>query len=68
MQISRRSHRLRHLRASLRDTWLLFREFGLPLLMFIMAITGGGSLYFLLSRATSEPVGNLAEGFIMYWA
>jgi Trk K+ transport system NAD-binding subunit len=30
--------------------------------MFIAAMTGGGSLYFLLSRNTSEPMGNLAEG------
>jgi voltage-gated potassium channel len=46
----------------LRDTWLLFREFSWPLLMFILAITGGGSLYYLLSRGTNESVGNLAEG------
>jgi voltage-gated potassium channel len=60
MRNSRRSHRLRHLRASLRDTWLLFREFGWPLLIFAVAVTGGGSLYYVLSRNTSEPVGNLA--------
>ena len=58
----RRSHRLRHFQASLRDTWLLFREFGWSLLLFVVAITGGGSLYFVLSRNTSEPVSNLAEG------
>ncbi len=62
MQTSRRSHRLRHFRASLRDTWLLFREFGWPLLGFVVALVGGGSLYFVLSRNTSEPVSNLAEG------
>lgn len=62
MRNARRSHRLRHFRASLRDTWLLFREFGWPLLFFIVAITGGGSLYYLLSRNTSEPVHTLAEG------
>jgi voltage-gated potassium channel len=62
MHNSRRSHRLRHFRASLRDTWLLFREFGWPLLLFVAAITGGGSLYYVLSRNTSESVGNLAEG------
>jgi voltage-gated potassium channel len=62
MQNSRRSHRQRHLRASLRDTWLLFRQFRWPLLMFVAAVTGGGSLYYGLSRNTHEPVGNLAEG------
>jgi voltage-gated potassium channel len=62
MHNSRRSLRLRHFRASLRDTWLLFREFGWPLLLFAVAITGGGSLYFVLSQNTSAPVDNLAEG------
>lgn len=54
--------RLRHLRASLRDTRLLFREFGWPLLAFVVAIAGGGCLYYLLARPTSDAVGNLAEG------
>jgi voltage-gated potassium channel len=62
MDNSRRSHRQRHLRASLRDTRLLFRQFRWPLLLFVAAITGGGSLYYGLSRNTQEPVGNLAEG------
>jgi voltage-gated potassium channel len=57
-----RSSRLRHLRASLRDTWLLFREFGWPLLAFVVAMAGGGSIYFVLSRQTREPLSNLAEG------
>jgi voltage-gated potassium channel len=58
----KRSPRLRHFRASLRDTWLLFREFGWPLLAFAVALVGGGSLYYVLSRPTNEPLNNLAEG------
>jgi Trk K+ transport system NAD-binding subunit len=46
----------------LRDTWLLFREFGWPLLTFAVALVGGGSLYYWLSKNAGEPVGNLAEG------
>lgn len=55
------SRRLRQVRASLRDTWLLLREFGWPLLMFTVAVGGGGALYHLLSQASPEPVSNLAE-------
>jgi voltage-gated potassium channel len=41
---------------------LLFREFTWPLLTFVVTMVGGGSLYFVLSRGTSEAVGDLAEG------
>lgn len=52
----------RKLRASLRDTWLLFRQFQWPLIAFIMAILGGGYLYFQLAVLAGEPLGNLSEG------
>ncbi len=57
--IPRRSAKLRALRASLRDTWLLLREFAWPLAAFLIAITGGGILYFYLSNIASEPAKNL---------
>jgi Trk K+ transport system NAD-binding subunit len=51
----------RKFRASLRDTWLLFRQFQWPLLGFIIAIMGGGYLYFKLAILAGEPIGNLSE-------
>ena len=56
--VSRRSVKLRSLRASVRDTWLLLREFALPLAIFIMAVTGGGIIYYYLSRLAGESPGN----------
>jgi len=56
---SRRSAKLRSLRASLRDTWLLLREFAWPLAVFLLAITGGGILYYYLSQLAGEPASNL---------
>ncbi|MGE5224596.1 MAG: potassium channel family protein [Omnitrophica WOR_2 bacterium] len=52
----------RKLRASWRDTWLLFREFGWPLLAFSIAIIGGGFLYDRLSVLAGEPTGGPLEG------
>jgi voltage-gated potassium channel len=51
----------RKLRASLRDTWLLFREFQWPLLIFTIAILGGGLLYFGLANRAGEPINNRSE-------
>ena len=53
--------RWRSVRASLRDTWLLLRQFGWPLLFFFIAIAGGGALYYLLARGAGEPVDTLPE-------
>ncbi len=58
-------HTLQHWRASLRDTWLLLREFRGPLLIFAFAIFGGGALYFLVSNSVGEPVQNLAEAIYL---
>ncbi len=60
-----RNRRLQNLRAAWRDTWLLLRQFGWPLLAFIVAVGGGGSLYFLLSQIAGEPVGNLPEAIYL---
>ncbi len=49
-------------RASWRDTLLLLREFRRPLVLFILAILGSGSLYFFLAGQVGEPLDSLAEG------
>ena len=54
-------HKRFHLRASVRDTLLLIREFRAPLLLFSVAIFGSGFLYYYLSHAVGEPIGSLAE-------
>lgn len=51
----------RKARAGFRDTWLLFRQFQWPLVIFIGAILGGGLLYHKLAKYTGEPIGSLAE-------
>ncbi len=59
-----RSHspRWRRLRASLRDAYLLLREFSWPLLAFVIAIIGGGILYTALAKLAGEPLQNHLEG------
>jgi len=51
----------RKIRASIRDTWVLLRQFGWPLVFFSVAIIGGGGLYYLLAWVAGEPLRNLAE-------
>ncbi|NWF65304.1 MAG: NAD-binding protein [Chloroflexi bacterium] len=53
--------RWRHIRAALRDTAILLREFRAPLFWFIFVIVGGGFLYEYIARAVHEPVSSLAE-------
>jgi len=52
---------LRKLYASLRDTWLLFRQFQWPLAAFIVAIIGGGVLYDRLAILANEPINSTSE-------
>jgi Trk K+ transport system NAD-binding subunit len=52
----------RRFRAGMRDTWLLLRQFRWPLLAFCLAIGGGGTLYYLLSLPTKDPVESVFEG------
>jgi voltage-gated potassium channel len=54
-------HRLRHLKAGWRDTMILFREFRMPLLIFTVAIVGGGLLYGAIANAVGEPVQSASE-------
>jgi len=52
---------LRKLFASARDTWLLFRQFQWPLVVFISAIVGGGLLYDSLAKVAGEPINSTSE-------
>lgn len=61
-QFARNKPRWRRLRASIRDTRLLLRQFGWPLIAFCIAIFGGGIIYYLLALKAGEAVLNPAEG------
>lgn len=54
-------HTIQHWRASLRDTSLLLREFGGPLLFFFLVIVGGGAGYHFIGIAVGEPVDTFTE-------
>lgn len=47
--------------ASWRDTLLLLREFRMALVLFLLAILGGGTLYFFIARQVGEPPQNILE-------
>jgi Trk K+ transport system NAD-binding subunit len=55
----------RKVRASWRDSLILFDEFRFPLVVFILLITGAGISYFYLSQNTTAPLTSLAEGIYM---
>lgn len=55
------NERMRHLRAGWRDTLILFHEFQSPLILFTVAVIGGGFAYFAIARAVGEPVTSTAE-------
>ena len=56
-----RSKKWRKIRASWRDTLLLLREFAWPLFLFVLAMVGGGLLYFGLSDFAGHPVSTRTE-------
>jgi Trk K+ transport system NAD-binding subunit len=51
-----KKQRYRKFKAGWRDTWLLFREFALPLSIFIITIFGGGIIYYFLACYAGEPL------------
>ena len=55
----------RQVRASWRDTKLLLRQFSRPLLLFAIAIIGGGVLYTLLSEQAGKPLNSFLEGIYL---
>jgi len=60
-QTGTHKHRWQHLRASIRDTTILLREFRSALLWFSFAVIGGGVVFYYLSNLLNEPVGSLVE-------
>jgi voltage-gated potassium channel len=58
-------HSFQHWRASIRDTSLLLREFGGPVLFFFLAILGGGIAYFFIADAAGESIPNLVEAIYL---
>lgn len=58
-------HSYQHWRASWRETRLLVREFGWPLLFFFGAIIGGGILYHFAAQGLGEPVASIPESIYL---
>src|SRR5574340_652743 len=52
-------------RASWRDTAILLAEFRTPLLIFTVAVIGGGLLYFYLAGMVGEPLASPAEAIYL---
>lgn len=59
--VRKRPSSWRRLRATWRDTLLLLREFSWPLLLFTVAMIGGGLLYFELALYAGVPVRSRVE-------
>ena len=53
--------RWRGFRAGWRDTLILIKEFQSPLILFTIAVLGGGFTYTLISSAVGEPVNSTGE-------
>ena len=63
-----RSHGWRRLNANLRDTRLLLRQFFWPLSAFVVAIVGGGVLYFYLAAFAGQPLDDFPEAIYLVLA
>ncbi len=61
MKLAERKQTWRKIRASWRDTLLLFREFRRPLVLYVLLLICGGSLYYYLSLKTENPVESWVE-------
>lgn len=53
--------RWRRIRATWRDTLILIHEFQAPLILFTVAVIGGGWAYFAIAKAVGEPVNSTGE-------
>ena len=60
-QVTNIQHQLRNIQATVRDSYLLIREFSLPLVLFLFSQIGGGLLYYQLSIIAGEPKINIVE-------
>lgn len=58
---SRLHRRWRKLRAGWRDTLLLLRQFASPLALFVVAMVGGGLIYYQLAKSTTSIISNPIE-------
>jgi Trk K+ transport system NAD-binding subunit len=59
------NHRLRHWKAGWRDTLILLREFQGPLILFTVAVLGGGLAYAAIADWAGEPVSSLSEAIFI---
>lgn len=57
------SSRLRQWKAGWRDTMILLKEFQAPLLLFSVAVIGGGLIYSAIAKVVGHPVHSLMEAF-----
>lgn len=57
----RRKDYLRKVKAGIRDTLILIREFQWPLLLFLIVIIGGGYLYWLFAAGTNQETISLPQ-------
>lgn len=55
------SKRIRQWKAGWRDTLILLKEFQLPLLLFAVAVIGGGLAYFAVANWVGAPISGLTE-------
>ena len=61
--MTKSSVRLRQWKAGWRDTLILLKEFQSPLLLFTVAVVGGGIVYAAIAKAVGHPVHSLMEAF-----
>src|SRR5215212_2107399 len=58
-------NRIQHWKAGWRDTVILLNEFRTPLLLFTVAVVGGGYLYHAISNWVGEPVAGPSEAIFI---
>lgn len=55
------ARRLRRWKATWRDTIILLKEFQSPLILFTVAVIGGGFIYRAIANAVGEPIESISE-------
>lgn len=58
-------HRIRHWKATWRDTLILLNEFRTPLFIFTVAVVGGGYIYWAIANRVGEPVRSPTEAIFI---
>jgi voltage-gated potassium channel len=59
--MKRAKRRIRQWKATWRDTIILLREFRAPLILFTVAVIGGGIIYRTVANSVGEPIDSLSE-------